>query len=165
MKKKIAAILSVFMIGALVTGCGSKEDNQTPDTAQGKAVSIFQEESKNNESTSNIVTKIKEAVQDQMQPTGPIDDALATEKFSLNLDDVEEYTIENGMRNSGLETIAVVKAKDGKVDAIKASFEQVKEKKKADAWYPGEDEAADAAEIVVEGNYVGFFLIPAPEEQ
>lgn len=142
MKKIIFSLLGSLMIGIVLIGCSSTTSKNVP--------------------TSDIVNKIKENI--EMRATAPIEGELAKEKYHLNLDDVEEFTIENGIMNTGLESIAVVKAKDGKVDSVKASFEQVKEDKKTQAWYPGEAEAVDAAEIKVIGNYVGLFLIPDNEE-
>ena len=68
------------------------------------------------------------------------------------------------MINTGLEVVAVVKAKEGKVDAVKDSLEKVIEDKKASAFYPGEPEAVEAAQLKVNGNYVGLFIIPDYEE-
>lgn len=147
MKKIIISLLTTLMIGTAITGCSTKglEGNSTK-----------------NISTSDIVSKIKEEV--EMRITGPIEGELAKEQYHLNLDDIEEFSIENGMMNTGLESIAVVKAVDGKVDSVKESLEKVIEDKKAAAFYPGELEAVEAAELKIIGNYVGLFIIPDSEE-
>ncbi|MEG2290482.1 MAG: DUF4358 domain-containing protein [Clostridium sp.] len=148
MKKIASIILSGIMILGLV-GCSS-------------AGSSDKGEKDKNIPTASIVTSIKEGI--EMRPTGPVEGELAKTQYHLNLDDVEEYSIENGMMNSGLEAIAVVKAKAGKVDSVKASLEKVKEDKKAAAFYPGEPEAVEAAKIEVIGNYVALIIIPDYEE-
>lgn len=144
MKKKIAGILAIMMVGATLVGCSSKKEEVK------------------NVPTADITTKIMEGV--EMRKVGPVEGDLLKDVFFLNADDYEEATVLQGMMNSGLETVAVVKAKDGKVDAVKASFEKVKEAKKAQAFYPGEPEAVDAAQLKVVGNYVGFFIVPDHEE-
>lgn len=143
-RKILASLLTVVMMGAIFTGCSSngKDEKNVP--------------------TKDIVATIKEKI--ETAPTGPVDDELAKEKFHLNLEDIEEYTIENGMRNTGLETLAVVKAKDGKVESVKASLEKAIEEKRAAAFYPGEPEAVDAAQFKAIGNYIGLFIIPDYEE-
>ncbi|MGL5353430.1 MAG: DUF4358 domain-containing protein [Clostridium sp.] len=146
MKKIVLTLLTTMMIGATVIGCSQKETTGTDK----------------NVSTSDIVTNITEKV--ETRPMGPIEDELAKEKFHLVLDDVEEYSIQNGMMNTGLETVAIVKAKEGKVDSVKASLEKAKEDKKRDAFYPGEAEAVDAAEVKVIGNYVALIIIPEGED-
>lgn len=147
MKKIIISLLATLMIGAAIMGCSSKE-NKDDETK--------------NISTADIVNKILEEV--EIRATGPVEGELAKEQYHLNLDDIEEFSIQNGMMNTGLESVAVVKAKDGKVDSVKASLEKVKEDKKVAAFYPGEAEAVEAAEIKVIGNYVGLFVIPDYEE-
>lgn len=62
--------------------------------------------------------------------------------------------------NTGIELLAVVKAKKGKVEDVKLALEKVKDDKKEAAFYPGEGEAVDNAEIKTVDNYVGLFIIP-----
>lgn len=143
MKKKLSILLATLIMGATFVGCGEKE-------------------SEGSVSASQIVQTITEKV--EMRPVGPVEGELLTEQFHLNLDDVEEQSVQNGMINTGLEVVAVVKAKEGKVDSVKASLEKVIEDKKAKAFYPGEPEAVEAAELKVVGDYVGLFIIPDYEE-
>lgn len=151
MKKLLIATLTAMMIGSTLVACGS--DNSGNESGQVEVANV---------KTSDIATKIKEEI--ELRPTGPVEGQQASEMFHLNLDDVEEFTIEQGMMNSGLETIAIVKAKDGKVDAVKEALEKVKEDKKAAAFYPGEPEAVEASSVEVVGNYVALLIIPDYEE-
>lgn len=151
MKKLLIAGLTAIMLGSTFVGCGAKDSGS--ESGQVEVSNI---------KTSDIVSKIKEKI--EMRAMGPIEGEQASEMFHINLDDVEEFTIEQGMVNTGLETIAVVKAKDGKVDAVKEALEKVKEDKKNAAFYPGEAEAVESATIQEMGNYVGLFIIPDFEE-
>lgn len=149
MHKKFGSILITLLIGISLIGCDSnKEENNKIETK--------------NVATADIVKKVKESI--EVRQTAVVPENLVIDRFYLNMDDVEEQTIEQGQINSGLETLAVVKAKEGKADSIKESFEKVKKEKEATAFYPGEPEAVEAAEIEVIGDYVGFFIIPNYEE-
>ena len=53
----------------------------------------------------------------------------------------------------------VVKAKEGKVDAVKASVEQVLQDKIGSAFYPEEQEVAENAQVKVDGNLVSLFIL------
>ena len=53
----------------------------------------------------------------------------------------------------------VVKAKEGKVDDVKASVEQVLQDKVGSAFYPEEKEVAENAEIKVDGNLVSLMIV------
>ncbi|MEG2290962.1 MAG: DUF4358 domain-containing protein [Clostridium sp.] len=147
MKKIILSLVATLMIAATVMGCSSKE------STSGDAKDV---------KTVDIVNKITTEI--EVSKLGPVEGELAKEQYHLNLDDIEEFSIENGMINTGLESIAVVKAKDGKVDSVKASLEKVIEDKKAAAFYPGEAEAVESSELKIVGNYVGLFIIPDYEE-
>lgn len=143
MGRLVIATLTAVLIGSTFVGCGSSKPNSVVEV-------------------SNVATDITNNILDrvELRETAPVDDALAKDVFHLNLDDVEEYSIEQGMINTGLETIAVVKAKDGKVDSVKSSLEKVIEDKKSVAFYPGEPEAVEDARLEVIGNYVGLIIIP-----
>lgn len=144
MKKKIAGILAIMMVGAVLVGCSSKKEEVK------------------NVNPADITTKITENI--EMRMVSPIEGEMLNDEFLLNSGDYEEASVLKGMINSGIETVAVVKAKDGKVDAVKESFEKFKEAKKGQQLYPGEPETIDAAQLKVVGNYVGFFIIPDYEE-
>lgn len=142
MRKRIGIILSSILLATTFVGCSSE-----------KGASV---------ATSTIVENIKGQI--EMRSTAEVTDELLSEMFYLNSDDVEEATVEKGQVNTGLETIAVVKAAEGKTDAVKEALEKVKEDKKASAFYPGEAEAVESAEIRVVGDYVGLFIIPDLDE-
>lgn len=144
MKKILSAILAGVMVLGLV-GCGSKGG----DSSEVKNVP-----------TADLVNAVLENEELQMRMLGPVEGELAETTFNLNLDEVEEYTIQKGMINTGLETLAVVKAKEGKVDAVKASLEKYLENLKAVALYPGEPEAVEGAALETVGNYVILTIVP-----
>ena len=144
MKKILSAILAGVMILGLV-GCGSKGGHSS---------------SAKDVPTADLVNTVVKSEEIQMRALGPIEGELAETTFHLNPDDVEEYTIQKGMINTGLETVAVVKAKEGKVDAVKASLEEYLKDLKALALYPGEPEAVEGAVLEVVGNYVIVTVVP-----
>ncbi|MDO5518093.1 MAG: DUF4358 domain-containing protein [Clostridium sp.] len=145
MKKGIARLLSVVMAFGLLGGCGETSSNEK------------------NVSTASIVQSIHDQI--DMKRTEPVNSDESYEMFYLSDDMVEEATIEKGVINTGIETIAVVKAKKDKVEDVKNALEKVKEDKMANAFYPGEKEAVQNAEIEAKGDYVGLFIIPDDEAE
>lgn len=143
-------ILSVILTGVMVLGLvGCSSGDKGGDSSSVKDVP-----------TADLVNAVLENEETQMRMLGPVEGELAETTFHLKLDDVEEYSIQKGMMNTGLETIAVAKAKDGKVDAVKASFDKYLEGLKALAMYPGEPEAVEGAKVEVVGNYVFVTVVP-----
>ena len=143
MKKKLSILLATLMVGATFVGCGAKEEAK-------------------NVPTSEIVESIKEKV--EMRALGTVEGELLTEKFHLNLDDVENYAIYETERRPGPGFIMIVKAKDGKVENVKNSMEKVLEDKIGQAFYPEEQEVAENATIEVDGNFVSLFLLNSEVE-
>ena len=88
-----------------------------------------------------------------------VDDEMAKEIYHLNLDDVENYSIAETGISPGPGLIIVVKAKEGKVDEVKNSLEQVLQDKINNAWYPEEEEIAKNSVVNVDGNYVSLFIL------
>ena len=84
---------------------------------------------------------------------------MASEIYHLNLDDVEDYGILETQISPGPGFIMVVKAKEGKVDAVKTSVDQVLKDKVGKAFYPEEQEITESAEVKVDGNLVSLFIL------
>ena len=89
-----------------------------------------------------------------MEPT----EEEAKDIYHLNLDDVESYGIALTGRSPGVGFAMVVKAKDGKVDAVKASVDKVLEDRIGEAFYPDEKDVAEKAKVEVDGNFVSLLI-------
>lgn len=146
MKKIMSFILALMLVMGL-TGCSAKGNG---------------DDSSKDVSTNVLVEKVKENI--EMRNTAKVNDDLAEMQYYINPDDVEEFTIENGTMNTGLEFLAVVKAKEGKVEEVKESLEKVISDKKASAFYPGEAESIAGAKVDATGDYVMLFIIPDYDE-
>ena len=140
MKKILVSGLILAMVGAVLVGCGkSNGDLNSNLSAKKIAAELIAEDF--------IVSPME------------IDDEMAQEMYHLNLDDVEDYAIYETQRSPGPGFIMIAKAKDGKVEAVKSSFEQVLADKIGSAFYPAEQEVAENATIEVDGNFVSLFLL------
>lgn len=144
MKKILVSVLVAAMVGATLTGCGSKAEG-----GNGAAV-----EQSSNVSAKDVVAKLNEYIPMPMEVT----DEEAKDIYHLNLDDVESYGISLTGRSPGVGFAMVVKAKEGKVDAVKASVEQVLADRIGAAFYPDEKEIAEKAKVEVNGNFVSLLI-------
>ena len=148
MKKILVSTLIAIMIGATLTGCGNKNAGNSSSTEQS-------EQQTSSVSAKDIVEKLNE--KGYVRAAAEIDDTMASEIYHLNLDDVEDYGILETQISPGPGFIMVVKAKEGKVDAVKATVEQVLQDKIGNAFYP--QEIAESAEVKVDGNLVSLFIL------
>ena len=149
-KKLLVSALIAIMVGATLTGCGnvSNGNNQSVEQGTGQTTSV---------SAKEVVEKLNE--KGYVRAAAEIEDTMATEIYHLNLDDVEDYGILETQISPGPGFIMVVKAKEGKVDDVKASLEQVLQDKVGSAFYPEEKEVAENAEIKVNGNLVSLMIV------
>lgn len=150
MKKILVSTLIAIMVGATLTGCGNKNNGNSSSTEQSQQQTA-------SVSAKDVVEKLNE--KEYVEAAAEIDDTIVSEIYHLNLDDVEDYGILETQISPGPGFIMVVKAKDGKVDAVKASVEQVLQDKVGNAFYPAEKEIAESAEVKVDGNLVSLFIL------
>ncbi|MPQ45039.1 DUF4358 domain-containing protein [Clostridium tarantellae] len=148
MKKILVSVLAAIMLGSTLTACG-KSNTEKPGASSGKEDTI-------NISTKEIAEAINEKIQVRMPQ--PVDDNMAKDLFQLNLDDVEEYNIISTGISPGVDTIAIVKAKEGKVENVKTSFEKYLEIKKQPPVYPVDLETLESAKIEEKGNYIALLI-------
>ena len=132
MKKFLISVLASVMIGATLTSCGAKDNNGT---------NVEQSDIKMSMSASDMTNKLVDAGMVIMPM--PVDDQMAKELYHLNLDDVEEYGISETGISPGNSLIIIAKAKEGKVESVKASLDKVLEDKIGKAFYPEEKEIAE----------------------
>lgn len=147
MKKILVSLLVAAMVGATLTGCGSK-----PEGGNGSSV-----EQTSSVSAKDVVDKMTE--EGYVRMPMEIDEIQAKEMYHINMDDVENYGIAETGISPGPGLIVVVKAKDGKVDAVKEAVEQIKADKVGSAFYPDEKDVAEKATVEVNGNFVSLFLL------
>ena len=150
MKKILVSTLIAIMIGATLTGCGNKNTGNSSSTEQS-------EQQKASVSAKDVVEKLNE--KEYVRAAAEIDDTMASEIYHLNLDDIEDYGILETQISPGPGFIMVVKAKEGKLDAVKATVEQVLQDKIGKAFYPEEQEITESAEVKVDGNLVSLFIL------
>lgn len=150
MKKILISTLIAVMVGATLTGCGNKNTGNSSTIEEGSAQT-------SSVSAKEVVEKLKE--EGYVRMPAEVDDTMAKEIYHLNLDDIEDYGILETQVSPGPGLIIVVKAKEGKVDAVKASIEEVLQDKIGNAFYPEEKEIAENAEVKVDGNLVSLFIL------
>ena len=113
MKKILVSTLIAIMVGATLTGCGNS-GNGNNSIQQGQQTSL---------SAKEIVEKLGE--EELFMMPMMVEDEMAQEVYNLNLDDVVDYGILVPGITAQQDEIIVVKAKEGKVDAVKASLEKI----------------------------------------
>ena len=147
MKKILVSTLIAIMVGATLTGCGNS-GNGNNSIQQGQQTSL---------SAKEIVEKLGE--EELFMMPMMVEDEMAQEVYNLHLDDVVDYGILVPGITAQQDEIIVVKAKEGKVDAVKASLEEHLKDLLSQRLYPTYMEAAEEAKVEVNGDLVSLFIL------
>lgn len=147
MKKILVSTLIAIMVGATLTGCGNS-GNGNNSIQQGQQTSL---------SAKEIVEKLGE--EELFMMPMMVEDEMAQEVYNLNLDDVVDYGILVPGITAQQDEIIVVKAKEGKVDDVKASLEEHLKDLLSQRLYPTYMEAAEEAKVEVNGDLVSLFIL------
>ena len=113
--KIITKILCGMLVCASLVACGSK----SPSLKEGISVKDV---------VNNVVEKAP------MQMPMELDDTTVSDLTTINLDDVEEYAITKAMIMNSADITAIVKAKDGKVESVKAALQEMLDTEKNNAY-------------------------------
>ena len=139
MKKILVSTLIAIMVGATLTGCGNS-GNGNNSIQQGQQTSL---------SAKEIVEKLGE--EELFMMPMMVEDEMAQE--------VVDYGILVPGITAQQDEIIVVKAKEGKVDAVKASLEEHLKDLLSQRLYPTYMEAAEEAKVEVNGDLVSLFIL------
>lgn len=155
MKRIITAAAAVMAMLVLASGCFQKKTE--PNTI------------KDGKSLSDVVAEIDKKFAEKygegngavMMPM-EVDEMYLTDFAHLDKADVDEYAGSYSMSMTNSDALIAVKAKDGKIDAVKEGLE----KRKSDLvaqyeQYPvnGSYERAQSGEVYVKGNYAFLIVV------
>lgn len=136
--KKLLKVLSLSLLCFVFIGCTS---NKTKGT-----------ELKDGLTAMDVVNNVEEKA--PMQMPMELNEEMAKDLANLNLDDVEDYGIIKAMVINSADIAAVVKAKEGKIEAVKSSLQQMLDTERNNAYLPDQKEKIENAILMEKGNYV-----------
>ena len=86
---------------------------------------------------------------------------MLVQAFNLNADDFEEAVALGTMINTKVNNVVVVKAKEGKADAVKESLEEklAQLTQTFETYLQDQYEIAKAGKVVVNGDYVALLVL------
>lgn len=154
MKKFLAVIMIMIASTTALVGCVGEQTKIENGSSQIQVEKAPLEDLLNKMVAKNIV-----------RMPMPVDETLAQEAYHIDLETVDEYAIAETGISPGPGLIVMAKAKEGQVDKVKENMEALLQDKIGNAFYPHEQEAAENAEVIVEGNYVALFILNSEVEE
>ncbi len=114
---------------------------------------------------SDILAKIKEAYGENYLPDTELDEAMLGQMFNLDLSLVEAYAAEMPMISNHPDRVVIVKAKEGKGREVEEQLKAARKVLVEDSFqYPANMPKVESSQVVREGDYVGFLLVGAVNE-
>ncbi|MBQ5760957.1 MAG: DUF4358 domain-containing protein [Clostridia bacterium] len=140
----LMALLTVFSLAA----CGGKEEAPAKDY-----------------SAQEIFDAIKDAYGENFIPDADMVEEEYTETYGLNMDDVAEIKAQMAMISFHPDRIVVIKAKEGKGEAVEAALTAARENLvQFGMWYPANLAKVNASQVLRNGDYVVFMMLGAADD-
>lgn len=162
--KKIVALLMAALCAVTFVSCnnspsGSGSSNESSNGA-----------AQSNATSAEIFDAINSAFAEKYPDVGAVipnmpqdvDDTVLKDKFGIDGNDVENYKGQIAGMMTNCDMLLIVKAKDGKIDSIRASLESAKEAQTeqfASYGVMGNIERTAAAKVVTNGNYAALIMV------
>lgn len=150
MKKIITVMMSVVLALGVFAGCSSADgEKENP----GNASNVTLEE---------IHTAVKEAYGENYLPNMEIPADILEAEFGLTKDLYAEVKAEQPMISTHVDRVVIVKAAEGKADAVEEALVEAREKKVNDTMqYPMNLAKIAASKVLRNGDYVAFLMVGA----
>ncbi|MBC8558588.1 DUF4358 domain-containing protein [Fumia xinanensis] len=162
--KKIVALLMAALCAVTFVSCNnsSNESGSSNESSGGGAVSSA--------TSSEIFDAINSVFAEKYPDAGAVipnmpqdvDDTILKDKFGIDVNDVEDYKGQIAGMMTNCDMLLIVKAKDGKIDSVRASLESAKEAQTeqfASYGVMGNIERTAAAKVVTNGNYAALIMV------
>ncbi len=184
MKKKMAmGLLLLTMFVLTLTACGSKKDGETKDTtgsttssettkatepvtssAQETDTALAQPEESSSVGASLTLQGVRDAVAEaygeNYLPSMPLDGESLAQKYGVTEDMYEEAFGEVPMISAQVDTLILVKAKEGRAEDVKTALENYRTYQLEEAMqYPVNMPKLEASEVLVYGDYVCYIML------
>ena len=147
MKKVMKNILAAFLVVGILVGCATT----TEPKEEAPKVTVDE-----------ILAAVKEAYGENYLPNIEIPAEFLEQEFGLTADMYAEVKAEQPMIGTHADRIVIVKAAEGKADAVEAALNAAREKKVNDTLqYPMNLAKINASKVVRHGDIISFVLLGA----
>lgn len=163
MQKMIALLMAALCAVAFVScNNSSNGSGSSNESSSGAAVS--------NATSAEIFDAINSAFAEKYPDAGAVipnmpqdvDDTVLQDKFGIDVGDVEDYKGQIAGTMTNCDMLLIVKAKDGRIDSVRASLESAKEAQTeqfASYGVMGNIERTAASKVVTNGNYAALIMV------
>ncbi len=177
MKKILTIMLAGAMILALVGCSGGDEETPAPESqteqeqessepeSEPSDESVSEGEAMGDVSIEDIHTEIKTLYGENYIPSMPLDETMLGEVYGIDMANVDSFIAEAPMISTHVDTFIAIKATEGMGQTVADELTAYREKLVSDTvQYPSNLDKINASQVVVEGDYVFFVMLGAPND-
>lgn len=157
MKKLFAIFMVAVLAITMFAGCAKNEKGE-----ESSSTSQAQNELKEGTKLSDIVDKINEDIGIAMP--GDMTAEMLEDMYGLDDTTVEDFSGKYAQIVPGVDEVTIVKAKEGKIDDVKAAMEKRKTERTQEQYLPDMIEKAESGRVVTKGNYAALLIVGDPEK-
>lgn len=153
-KYKMAVLCFISILVLTLTACGTGRDGQTGDLSSSGGTY------KNDVPVSELRDAVADALGEDYWPNMALNQEEMESFFGISADSYEEAAAEIPMISTNVDTLVIVKAKEGSVDAVEEIINGYRDMLVNDTLqYPMNLGKIQASNVAVYGNYVCFFQL------
>ena len=162
MKKRILALLmAAMMCAGALTACSDRQNDTTTENNNTQT----EAPAKKDVALDEIVTAVKEAYGEKYLPSMELPAEYLSDVMGINMDDVEASFAEGPMMSAHIDTFVVLKAKEGKADALAAQLSAYLEQQQNDAMcYPNNLIRIQYGQVMNIGGYAIYMVLGAYDD-
>lgn len=170
--KKLTAVLLGVVLSVSVIACGGNNDNNAENTGTettNNAGADSMEDVFKDVPMADLKTAVTDVLGENYWPQMALDAEMLNSVCGISADMYDDFLAEMPMMSAHIDTMIIIKAKDGQVEAVEAALNTYRDSLVENSLYPSHVVKSQASRIEVFGNYVCFILlggdISAVEEQ
>ena len=167
--KKLTAVLLGVVLSVSLIACGGNNDNNTEAT--GTETQATGTENTNGTSAdtmdnvfkdvpmSDLKTAVTGILGENYWPQMALDAEMLSSVCGISADMYDDFLAEMPMMSAHIDTMIIIKAKDGQVEAVEEALNTYRDSLVENSLYPSHVAKSQASRIEVFGNYVCFILL------
>lgn len=154
--KKAVILFMVFLSSFMLIACGKKEDSTSGDNG-GNEDAMF-----GGASMEELKAAVVDVLGENYWPDMAVEEEMFSQIYGVTSDMYEEYFAESPMISANVDTLIIVKAKEGKVSEVEDALNAYRDNLVNDTMqYPMNISKIQSSRIETFGNYVCFVQLGA----
>lgn len=171
--KKLAVLMLTMVMSVSVVACGGNDTNDNNGTSAGTESGATDNTVADNAGDNNadgesvfsdvpmadLKTAVTDILGENYWPAMALDAQMLSDMCGITEDMYEDFLAEMPMMSAHIDTMIIIKAKEGQVEAVEEALNTYRDSLVENSLYPSHVAKSQASRIEVFDNYVCFVLL------